>query len=90
MLTAVKLRSLEDERFYSVLDVALDIRAELDFHAAQTIIPIMRSVVRSESLMPGDGINMRDRYCGATLEGRAVPQSRRLPDAGRVYRKRQL
>jgi hypothetical protein len=63
MLTAVKLRSLEDERFYSVLDVALDIRAELDFHAAQTIIPIMRSVVRYESLMPGDGINMRDRYC---------------------------
>jgi hypothetical protein len=50
MVNAVKLRSLEDERFYGVLDVALDIRAEVDFHAAQTIIPIMRSVVRYESL----------------------------------------
>jgi hypothetical protein len=33
MITIAKLRSVEDERFYSVLDVALDIRGELDFHA---------------------------------------------------------
>jgi DpnII restriction endonuclease len=63
MLTGVKLRSLEDERFCAVLDLALDIRAELDIHAEQTVIPIMRSVVRFETSLPGHGINMRDRYC---------------------------
>ena len=63
MLSVIKLRSLENERFYSVLDVALDIRSELDFHAATPTIQIMRSLVRYPELMPGDGINMRDRYC---------------------------
>jgi hypothetical protein len=63
MITIAKLRSFEDERFYSVLDVALDIRGELDFHVDSIEIPLIRSVVRYEALMPGDGINMRDRYC---------------------------
>jgi hypothetical protein len=46
MLSVIKLRSLENERFYSVLDVALDIRSELDFRAATPTIQIMRSLVR--------------------------------------------
>jgi len=41
----------------------LDIRGELDFHAGEIQIPVMRSAVRYEALMPIDGIDMRDRYC---------------------------
>jgi hypothetical protein len=32
MLNIVKLRSLDEERFYALLDIALDIRGEIDFH----------------------------------------------------------
>lgn len=63
MLTLPKLQNLDEERFYSVLDVALDIQGELDFHANPILIQVMRNIVRFEVLMPGDGINMRDRYC---------------------------
>jgi hypothetical protein len=62
MLNIVKLRSLEEERFYALIDVALDIRGELDFHSEPALIPTMRSMVRYEALMPGDGVNMRDNY----------------------------
>jgi hypothetical protein len=63
MLTVAKLRNLEDERFYSVLDVALDIRAELDFNENRIIIPLNRSVIRYNILYPTHGINMIERYC---------------------------
>jgi hypothetical protein len=42
MITIARLRSLEDERFHSVLDVALDIRGELNFYAETIQIPLMR------------------------------------------------
>lgn len=63
MINPVKLRALEDERFFSVLDVALDIRSELDFGAAPLIIPLKRDVVRYEILYPTHAVNMADRYC---------------------------
>ncbi len=63
MLTAAKLHTLEDERFYSVMDVALDIRAELDFGAESVVIPVRRSVIRYNILYPTHSPNMLDRYC---------------------------
>jgi hypothetical protein len=62
MLNIVKLRSLEDERFYALLDVVLDIRGEVDFHSQPALIATWRSIVRFGILMPGDGANMRDNY----------------------------
>jgi hypothetical protein len=63
MLTLAKLRTFDEERFYSVLDVALDIQGELDFRTNPILIQIMRFNLRFQALMPGDGIAMRDRYC---------------------------
>lgn len=54
---------MEDERFFSVLDVALDIQSELDFGSNPMLIPLKRDVIRYQILYPVDGINMADRYC---------------------------
>jgi hypothetical protein len=47
-----KLHGFEDERFYAVLDVALDIRCELDFEVSDLVIPVMRRSVRYPGLLP--------------------------------------
>jgi len=54
---------MEDERFFSILDVALDIQSELDFGSPRILIPLKRDVVRYEILCQVDAIKMRDRYC---------------------------
>lgn len=63
MVTIAKLRSLEDERFFAVLDVALDVQAELDFGTDPILIPLKRDVVRYEILFPVNANNMANRYC---------------------------
>lgn len=52
---------LTEENFYAVYDVALDIRADLQLGQPPTI-PMVPSLIKFPSLMPADGINMRDRY----------------------------
>jgi hypothetical protein len=52
VITAATLRTLEDERFFSVLDVALDIQSELDFGSSRILVPLKRDVIRYEILYP--------------------------------------
>ena len=63
MINAAKLRQMEDERFFSVLDVALDVQSELDFGASPIVIPLKRDVIHYEILCPMNKTNMLDRYC---------------------------
>jgi hypothetical protein len=63
VLTLPKLRSFDEERFYSVLDVALDIRGDLDFGTKEIVLPIMIHLVRYPILLPGATPSMMDRYC---------------------------
>lgn len=64
MITLAKLRGLEDERFYGLLDVVLDIRGELDFGAnGKLSVPLMRYLVRYSVLLPAATPSMMDRYC---------------------------
>ncbi|OGE76155.1 MAG: hypothetical protein A3C85_01670 [Candidatus Doudnabacteria bacterium RIFCSPHIGHO2_02_FULL_48_21] len=58
------LEMLVGDNFLAVVDVASDIMNELQMTSgSEVIIPLLPSIVRFSSLMPGDGINMRDRYC---------------------------
>jgi hypothetical protein len=63
VLTASKLRTLDEERFYSLIDVALDIRGELDFGADPVTIPLRRTVIRYPVLYPAHTPSVLDRYC---------------------------
>lgn len=56
------IRELIGENFLAVYDVVLDIQQELQL-SADVVIPIFQPIVKFKVLMPGDGINMRDRYC---------------------------
>ena len=46
-----------------MLDVALDIRGELDFGAGEIVLPIVRHLVRYSILLPGATPSLMDRYC---------------------------
>ena len=63
MLTVAKLRTLDEERFYCLMDVALDIRGELDFRADPVTIPVKRDVIRYQVLYPIPTPGALDRYC---------------------------
>lgn len=55
---------LAADNFFAVCDVAMDICAALQLAEGQRVrIPLIPDIVRFSSLMPADGINMRDRYC---------------------------
>jgi hypothetical protein len=55
---------LTAENFLAVVDVAEDIMDGLQMtETNETTIPLLRMLVRFNILMPGDGINARDRYC---------------------------
>lgn len=62
MISIERLRHLEDERFYSILDVALDIRGELDFGATEIVVPVQRKLIRYPILMPAATPSMIRRY----------------------------
>lgn len=53
---------LTGENFLAVYDVALDIRQQLQL-TPDVVIPLLQPVVKFQALMPGEGSNMRDRYC---------------------------
>lgn len=55
---------LAAENFFAVCDVAMDICEALQItDGNEARIPLMRDIIRFNTLMPADGINMRDRYC---------------------------
>jgi hypothetical protein len=58
------LQRLDDEIFFAVLDVALDIETELLIGADSIYIAIRRVSVRYEVLYPVHAISSMDRYCG--------------------------
>lgn len=58
----VWVEALSGQNFLAVYDVVLDIRESAQL-SDKVIIPLLQSVVKFSGLMPGDGINMRDRYC---------------------------
>lgn len=58
------ISKLAADNFLSVCDVAMDICAALQIKSEEEVyIPLMPDVIRFYALFPGDGINMRDRYC---------------------------
>ncbi len=57
------VKELTGENFLAVYDVVLDIRQALQMSEHRPEIPLLQSIVKFSALMPGDGINMRDRYC---------------------------
>ena len=54
---------LKGDNFLAVLDVMIDIKNEIDILAEKIRIPIFPTIIRFSQLLPGDSINMRDRYC---------------------------
>lgn len=58
------INRLAAENFLAVCDVAMDICAALQLVEGQQVhIPLIPNIVRFSTLMPADGINMRDGYC---------------------------
>jgi hypothetical protein len=58
------LQRLEDELFFAVLDVALDIEAELVISDSQPLyIPVRRLAIRYRILYPVHSAGTTDRYC---------------------------
>jgi hypothetical protein len=57
------LQKLDDEIFYAILDVALDIENELIVGSQPVFIPIRRIYVRYEILCPVNSVGTQDRYC---------------------------
>jgi hypothetical protein len=58
------IEMLTDDNFFSVVDVSADIMNQLQMTMTnRATIPLLPSVVRFPSLMPADGINLRDNYC---------------------------
>src|SRR5258707_650054 len=57
------LQKLEDEIFFAILDVALDIETELLLGSGRILIPVRRLIVRYEILYPVPSIGTMDRYC---------------------------
>ena len=53
---------LTEDNFLLVYDVGLDIRQELQL-SDEPVISLFQPMVKFHTLMPFDGINMRDRYC---------------------------
>lgn len=53
---------LTGENFLAVYDVVLDIKQALQL-SNDIVIPLLQPIVKFSLLMPGDGVNMRDRYC---------------------------
>lgn len=53
--------NLNDENFFAIYDVALDIQADVQLKQSPTLA-LVPSIVRFEILMPADNIPMRDRY----------------------------
>lgn len=58
------INRLEANNFLAVSEVAMDILAALQISNGEEVrIQLMPDIIRYPALMPGDGINMRDRYC---------------------------
>jgi hypothetical protein len=57
------LPKLDEEMFYAILDVALDIDNELMVGSQPVFIPIRRIYVRYAILCPVNSVGTQDRYC---------------------------
>ena len=58
------INRLEANNFLAVSEVSMDILAALQISNNEEVhIQLMPDIIRYPALMPGDGINMRDRYC---------------------------
>lgn len=58
------INKLAAENFFAVSEVTMDICAALQLvEGVDVRIQLMPDVIRFPALFPGDGINMRDRYC---------------------------
>jgi len=58
------LEMLVGENLLAVVDISADIFNKLQMTPSnKVIVPLLPSMVRFRELMPGDGINLRDRYC---------------------------
>lgn len=63
MTIPIILQKLDDEMFYAILDVSLDIENEILMGSSDIFIPVRRLSVRYELLYPVGSPGMMDRYC---------------------------
>jgi hypothetical protein len=57
------LQKFDDEIFFAILDVALDVETELLIGSERIYIPVRRLAVRYEILYPVHSVGTIDRYC---------------------------
>ena len=62
MITISRLQGFEPEQFYSVLEVALEIKVNLDFSADEIQLPIEQKLVKYRILLPSATISLMQRY----------------------------
>jgi hypothetical protein len=68
MISVSKLRDFEDEQFYSVLEVALEIKCNLDFGTTEIFLPVQQKLVRYRILLPAATPSMLQRQCELRLK----------------------
>ena len=57
------IQRLEDELFYAIIDVALDLQREVDVDSEAMRIPFRRMLVRYNLLCPANTPGIITRYC---------------------------
>lgn len=56
------IKEIDSHNFLAILDVLIDIEAELNIRADEIVIPNLPNPVRFRQLFPADTIPLRDRY----------------------------
>jgi hypothetical protein len=73
------VKDLTGDNLLAVYDVVLDIREELQLTNSPSI-QLCRTIVRFSTLMPVDGIDMRDRYCELRWKATELLKDRNIID----------
>jgi len=68
MISISRLRDFEDEQFYSVLEVALEIKCNLDFGTAEIFLPAQQKLVNYRILLPAATPSLLQRQCDLRLK----------------------
>lgn len=68
MISDSRLRDFEDEQFYSVLEVALEIKLDLDFGITDIFLPAQQKLVKHRILLPAATPSLLQRQCDLRLK----------------------
>jgi hypothetical protein len=68
MISVSRLRDFEDEQFYSVLEVALEIKCDLDFGITDIFLPAQQKLMKYRILLPAATPSLLQRQCELRLK----------------------